>query len=156
MTESVQVCLDINGRSRKAHIDPRTSLLKVLREVFGLTGAKLGCNQGVCGACNVLVDGRPVRACLTLAIASTRSKITTIEGLSAGRELSVLQESFARSAAVQCGFCTSGMIVAAHALLTENPHPTRQDIRNALAGNLCRCTGYVKIIEAVERAAGRE
>jgi carbon-monoxide dehydrogenase small subunit len=153
---SAAIELSVNGRRRPAAVDPRSTLLTVLRDHFALTGAKVGCNQGVCGACTVLVDGVPVRACLTLALASTGSEITTIEGLTPGKQLSRLQDAFADCGAVQCGFCTSGMIVAAHAFLQENPKPSIEEIRQGLSGNLCRCTGYKKIVDAVCRAAGTD
>ena len=153
MSDLVNVTLTVNGRVRPVLVDARSTLLRVLRDDLGLTGAKLGCNQGVCGTCTVLADGVPVRACLMLALASTRIKITTVEGLASGRRLTCLQDAFAHCGAVQCGFCTSGMIVAAHALLKEIPQPSVAQIRQGMAGNLCRCTGYGKIIDAVSRAA---
>jgi carbon-monoxide dehydrogenase small subunit len=131
------------------------TLLHVLRDVLHLTGTKRGCNQGICGACTVLMDGEVVRGCLSIAANCQLHEITTIEGLADGQKLSCVQQAFFDEGAVQCGFCTPGMVLAATALLTRNPHPTDREIRDGLSGNLCRCTGYVKIVEAVRRASGR-
>ncbi|HXV23139.1 MAG TPA: (2Fe-2S)-binding protein [Alphaproteobacteria bacterium] len=143
------VTLTVNGRDRIIAVPVDETLLVTLRERLGLTGAKLGCNQGVCGACTVLVDGRPVRGCLALSINCEGAAITTIEGLGEGRSLSLLQQAFVAAGAVQCGFCTSGMLLAATALLAEKPAASVEEIRAGLAGNICRCTGYRKIIDAV-------
>lgn len=147
------VNLTINGRLRSVRATPATTLLTVLRDELALTGAKRGCNQGVCGACTVLVADQPVRSCLSLAVNLVDRPITTVEGLAQNRELAPLQKAMTQNGAVQCGFCTSGILISAYALLRQNPHPNADQTRTALSGNLCRCSGYVKIIEAVCRAA---
>lgn len=144
----------INGRPYEVLITPNMTLSEVLREQLDLTGTKLGCGVGECGSCTVLIDGKPMFSCSTLAIAVRNKDILTIEGLSKGTQLHPLQQTFINSGAIQCGFCTPGMIMTAKALLDENPNPTRQQVKEALGGNLCRCTGYVKIIDAVMAAAG--
>jgi aerobic carbon-monoxide dehydrogenase small subunit len=152
----VKVDLRINGINRSADVEPRKTLLDALREDFLLNGAHAGCEHGVCGACTVLVDGEPVRSCLMFAVQADGYEITTIEGLApAPGELSVIQDAFCETHGLQCGYCTSGMILSAHALLQRNVTPTREDIVEAISGNLCRCTGYGQIIEAVEFAASR-
>jgi aerobic-type carbon monoxide dehydrogenase small subunit (CoxS/CutS family) len=153
MSQARAITLKINGRDREVRAAPWNTLLEVLRDQLLLTGAKRGCNQGVCGACTVLVDGRPVRGCLSLPLNLVGREITTVEGLASGRELTPLQRAFAEAGAVQCGFCTSGMLLSAHALLRETPNPTADEVHAALSGNLCRCSGYVRIVEAVHRAA---
>ena len=145
--------LTVNGRKYQVSLKGSETLLDCLRSHMGLTGTKKGCDQGDCGACTVLVDGVPVNACLMLASEASGREITTIEGLARGEGLHPLQEAFIRHNAVQCGFCTPGMIVTASALLKESPHPGEKEIRHYLQGNLCRCTGYVKIVEAVQAAA---
>jgi aerobic-type carbon monoxide dehydrogenase small subunit (CoxS/CutS family) len=135
--------------------DGYKTLLEVLREDLQLTGTKHGCELGECGACAVLVDGRPVLSCLALAVESEGRRVTTVEGLATGGRLHALQESFADLGATQCGYCTPGILVTAKALLDEEPHPSRERIREAIAGNLCRCTGYLQIVEAIEEAARR-
>jgi carbon-monoxide dehydrogenase small subunit len=145
--------IKINGRWRKISVGGSETLLEVLRTQVGLTGSKRGCNQGVCGSCTVLIDGRAARSCLALAAACTGRDIVTVEGLSDGDELSFVQQAFVDAGAVQCGFCMPGMVVAATALLSENPAPDDEAIREGLAGNLCRCSGYVKVAEAVRLAA---
>ena len=147
------VMLRVNGDSYEVLIEPKKTLLEVLREDLGLTGAKAVCGLGACGACTVLIDHKPVLSCLTLAVASQGKEITTIEGLRQGDELHPLQEAFIEKGAIQCGMCTPGMILSAKALLEETPHPTEMEVKKAIAGNLCRCTGYVKIVEAVLAAA---
>ena len=146
--------LEINDRIYEVPVDPRDLLADVIRKKVGLTGTKKGCEQGDCGACTVIIDGKAVLSCLTLAIACQGKKITTIEGLAArDGQLHPIQQSFVDHGAVQCGFCTSGMILSSKALLDSNPEPGREKIKHALAGNLCRCTGYKKIVEAVEVAS---
>jgi len=149
----IQITLVINGVEHEVISLPYRTLLDVLREDLHLTGTKNGCETGECGACTVLMDGKPVNSCLVLIGQAEGHRIETIEGLSKNGELHPLQKAFVEKGAVQCGFCTPGMIMASKALLDENPHPKREEIRSALSGNLCRCTGYTKIIDAVEAAA---
>jgi aerobic carbon-monoxide dehydrogenase small subunit len=149
----VAVRLTVNDRPVEARVEPRCSLADFLREHLGLTGTHVGCEHGVCGACTVLVDGRSARSCLLLAVQVDGSAVTTIEGLTPPGGLSRLQEAFRACHALQCGFCTPGMIVAATELLLNNPSPTAGDIRDALSGNLCMCTGYVNIVRAVQQAS---
>jgi carbon-monoxide dehydrogenase small subunit len=144
----------VNGNRYEVIIEPHMLLIDVLRDKLGFTGTKYACGAGDCGACTVLIDGEPSFSCLTLAIMAKGKSILTIEGLADGTELHPIQQAFVDKGAVQCGFCTPGMVLSAKALLDENPDPTRDEIKSALAGNLCRCTGYVKIIDAVEAAAG--
>ena len=144
-----EIKLKVNGAIYPVYVEPWKSLLDVLREEIGLTGVKLGCGAGDCGACTVLVDGKAVNSCLMLAAQTKGKEITTIEGLEGEEGLHPLQQAFIDYFAVQCGFCTPGMILSAKALLDKNPHPTEEEIRVSLSGNLCRCTGYVKIVEAV-------
>jgi carbon-monoxide dehydrogenase small subunit len=152
----MKVELRVNGADRTADIEPRKTLLDALREDFLLIGAHAGCEHGVCGACTVLLDGAPVRSCLIFAVQADGYEITTIEGLSpAPGELSVIQDAFCETHGLQCGYCTPGMILAAHALLQHTRDPTREDIVEAISANLCRCTGYGQIIEAVQFAAER-
>jgi len=146
--------LDVNGERYEVTVAAPQTLLDVLREALYLTGTKRACNQGVCGACTVLRNGVPARACLTLALECNDETITTIEGLGSDGRLSVVQQAFVAAGAPQCGFCMSGMVLVASALLAREPRPDRAAIREALSGNLCRCTGYVKIVEAIELAAG--
>ena len=150
-----RVTLQINGESYDLLIEPKETLLEVLREEIGLTGTKEVCDLGSCGACTVLLDNKPILSCLTLAVACQGKEITTIEGLRQGERLHPLQSSFIEHGAIQCGFCTPGMILSAKALLDENPNPTEMEVRKAISGNLCRCTGYVKIIEAIKSVAGK-
>ncbi|OGO42722.1 MAG: hypothetical protein A2Z05_06855 [Chloroflexi bacterium RBG_16_60_22] len=147
--------LNINGVLHESEINVRRTLLEVLRETFGLMGTKKGCNEGECGACTVLLDGKSVLACLVLAVEAQGKRIDTVEGLAENGELHPLQESFIRHGALQCGFCTPGMLMAARGLLNENPKPGEPEVRQAIAGNLCRCTGYDKIVKAILDAAGR-
>jgi carbon-monoxide dehydrogenase small subunit len=153
VTQRVHVRTTINGRDTEFLCEPRQSLLDVLRDELRLTGAKEGCNNGNCGACNVLLDGRLVNSCMVLGVEVEGRKVTTIEGIAKGAELHPLQKCFLEGAALQCGICTPGFIVAAKALLDKNPKPTEHDVRLHLAGNLCRCTGYDKIVRAVLEAA---
>lgn len=143
----------LNGQSCTTDVPGHWTLLDLLRDKLHLMGTKYGCGQGVCGTCTVLSDDRPVRACILLAAHANGKSITTVEGLESGGKLHPLQTSFAEHGASQCGFCTPGMMLSAKALLAENPKPTRHQVRKALAGNLCRCTGYKKIIDAVVAAA---
>jgi xanthine dehydrogenase YagT iron-sulfur-binding subunit len=149
----VRISLQVNGRQHKVKIEPRWSLLDVLREKLGLTGAKLGCGRGECGACTVLIDGQPRYACMTLALEAEGKAITTIEGLSKGDELSPVQKAFWDNDAMQCGYCTPGQIMAAEGLLRVNPNPSLEEIRQGMSGNLCRCGSYAHIFKAVEKAA---
>ncbi len=150
------VRLLINGESYEILIEPRRTLLEVLREEIGLTGTKECCDLGSCGACTVLLDRQPVLSCLTLAVACQDKEVTTIEGLRKGETLHPLQQAFIERGAIQCGMCTPGMILSAKALLDENPHPDESEIRKAISGNLCRCTGYVKIVDAILAASRGE
>ncbi len=145
--------LKVNGRAYKAEIGPFTTLLEVLRDHLNITSPKVGCETGDCGTCSVLVDGELVKSCITAALTMQGKEVTTVEGLGQPGELHPLQKSFHALYAAQCGFCTPGMLLAAKALLDENPNPTRDEVKEALSGNLCRCTGYVKIIDAVLAAA---
>lgn len=145
----------VNGRPYEVLIEPHMTLVEVLRDKLDLTGTKISCGAGECGACTVLIDGKPVLSCLTLAMTAREKNILTIEGLAKGGNLHPIQKAFIDHGAIQCGYCTPGMILAAKALLDENPDPTREEVKRALAGNLCRCTGYVKIVDAVLAAAER-
>jgi aerobic carbon-monoxide dehydrogenase small subunit len=147
------VKMKLNGEIRTAAVPPETTLLKLLRETFNLTGAKLGCDVGDCGACTVIVDGMSVNACLMLASQAEGREVLTIEGLATVDHLHPIQETFEALASLQCGFCGPGVIMSAKALLDENPDPTVPEIRDALSGNLCRCTGYTKMITAIQDAA---
>jgi aerobic carbon-monoxide dehydrogenase small subunit len=151
MTASLTI--RVNGKARRVTVQGSETLLDILRDQLGLTGAKRGCNQGVCGSCTVLIDGKAARSCLFLAALGDKSEIVTVEGLAVDSRLSPVQQAFVDSGAVQCGFCMPGMVIAATALLAEMSDPTDQDIRAGLAGNLCRCSGYVKVTAAVHRAA---
>jgi len=152
----MQVELDVNGERQTLTLDPRQTLLDALRVEMGLTGTKLGCNQGVCGTCTVLIDGKPARACLVLAVGCGGRKITTIEGIADGATPSAVQQAFIETGAVQCGYCTPGMILTAEALLKKRKRPELEEIREAMSGNLCRCSGYSKIIDAVKLASERK
>jgi carbon-monoxide dehydrogenase small subunit len=153
MTKKHHVTTAINGQPFEFLCEARQSLLEVLRDVLGLTGSKEGCNNGNCGACTVLLDGAPVNSCLVLGVEVEGCQITTIEGIAEGSKLHPIQQCFLEGAALQCGICTPGFIVAAKALLDAHPHPTEAQVRFDLAGNLCRCTGYDKIVRAVLAAA---
>ena len=154
MTEQQAITLSINGNLRQALAQATDTLLDVLREGLALTGAKRGCDQGVCGACTVLVDGQAVRSCLSLALNCTGREIRTVEGLARHGELDPLQQAFVDSGAIQCGFCIPGIVISARALLDKTPNPTIDEIREAISGNICRCSGYVKIVEAVRAVGG--
>lgn len=154
MTEKVPVTLSVNGNTRQVLVEPRQTLLQTLREELRLTGTKCGCGHGVCGACTVLIDDEAALACLALTVAQGGRNISTIEGLAEDEASGALLEAFGDCGALQCGFCTPGMIVAARALLKRNPRPTVDDIRHGLSGNVCRCTGYVRIVDAVLSASG--
>ena len=145
--------LTINGQPVEAAVEPNRTLLQFLREDLGLTGTKHGCGLGDCGACTVILDGQPVNSCLVLAIQANGKEVLTIEGLAENGRLHPIQQAFVDKGAIQCGFCTPGMILSAKALLDANPKPTEQEIRMAISGNLCRCTGYQKIVEAIGEAA---
>ena len=147
------VTLTVNGQQRTITTDPQRPLLDVLREDMGLTGTKSACGEGRCGACSVLLDGKRVRSCVTAVSKADKKTVVTIEGLANGAELHPIQRAYVEKGAVQCGFCTPGFILSTYALLRENPSPTDEEILTALEGNLCRCTGYTKILEAVRYAA---
>ena len=149
----MKINITINGRPRDFDVEPSKLLLNLLRDELGLTGAKYGCGIGECGACTVHLDGEPVLGCMTLAVDCDGRSVETIESLSDGKELHPIQQAYLDEGAVQCGFCTPGFIMTTKALLTENPDPSEAEIRNYLKGNLCRCTGYVNIVRAVQKAA---
>jgi len=151
-----ELSLRVNGEKRRVAVDPRTTLLDLLREQLGLTGTKKGCDQGQCGACTVLVDGRRVTSCLTLALQQEGREVVTVEGLADGDALHPVQQAFVDARAFQCGYCTPGMIVAATALLKETPNPSDAQIRAGMNRNLCRCCSYSSILRAVRRAAAQE
>jgi len=148
-----QIILTVNGEVEFLEVESYRTLLQVLREDLDLTGTKNGCNSGECGACTVFFDGEPVNACLVLAVEADGHEVATIEGLAQDGALDPLQQAFINCNAVQCGFCTPGMIISARALLERNPQPSEMEIRQAIAGNLCRCTGYTRIVEAVQEVA---
>ncbi len=149
----IPIQFTLNDESQEVLVQPWQTLLEALRDELGYTGTKEGCGNGNCGSCTVLVDDRTVCSCLMLAAEASGRRVTTVEGLASGAELSPLQEAFIEHGALQCGFCTPGILISAHWLLQDNPHPTEQEIRLAIAGNLCRCTGYDKIVRAVQAAA---
>lgn len=155
MTEHYEVRIRLNGTWMTAQVTAADTLLEVLRDAFGAYEVKNGCGQGDCGACTVLLDGTAVNSCLTLAVQADGREVTTLKGLGTPQHPDPLQESFVEHGAVQCGFCTSGMVLAAKALLDGNPSPSRDEIREGISGNLCRCTGYTKIVDAIEDAARR-
>jgi aerobic-type carbon monoxide dehydrogenase small subunit (CoxS/CutS family) len=148
------ISLKVNGAERRADVEPRTTLLEMIREQFGLTGAKLGCDIQVCGACTLLLDGKPVSACSVLAVDTDGCEVLTVEGLSNKDSLHPIQEAFMEFGALQCGYCTSGFILTAKALLDEIPRPTEEQIRDYLAGNFCRCGCYQEIMQAIRNVAG--
>ena len=150
----VQIQLKVNGLAYKKEVEPRRTLLELIREDLELTGAKEGCGLGECGTCTVLLDGKPIKSCITLAVQANGREVTTIEGIeSPDGALHPIQQAFIDHGAIQCGFCTPGMVLSAKALLDENPKPTEMEVKQAIAGNLCRCTGYQKIVEAILSAA---
>jgi aerobic-type carbon monoxide dehydrogenase small subunit (CoxS/CutS family) len=156
MMEEVEITLRVNGSNYQVNTVPWRTLVEVLRESLGLVGTKKSCNEGECGACTVIMDGRPVPSCLVLAIDAQGKEILTIEGLSEGESLHPIQKSFLKHGAVQCGFCTPGMVMSTKALLDENPNPSLYEARKAISGNLCRCTGYQHIIDAILDASKAE
>ncbi len=149
------IMLNVNDEFYEVAVAPHRTLLEVLRDNLGLTGTKKACDEGECGACTVLMDGKPVSSCLVLAVEAQGKRITTIEGLANNGELHPLQQAFLEHGAFQCGFCTPGMLMAAVGMLNENPEPTEEEVRRAIAGNLCRCTGYTRVAEAILIAAGK-
>ena len=155
----IQVSIEVNGKTVTAEVEPRLTLLDFIRDVAGLKGTHAGCEHGVCGACTVLVEGNAIRSCLVLAVQADEQEVISIEGVGGdlGRsgELSIVQDAFCEAHGLQCGYCTPGMVLAAEALLAETPNPTESDVRDAISGNICRCTGYVQIVEAVMLAADR-
>ncbi len=152
-SQIVEIC--VNGEWHELTVKPRNTLVEVLREKLGLTGTKDGCEQGVCGACTVMLEGHPALACITLAVECHGKEVRTVEGLAQGEILSAIQQAFLDQGAVQCGFCTSGMLMSATALLEKNSKPSLAEIKKALEGNLCRCTGYNAIVAAVQQASGQ-
>ena len=154
--KEIEVTFTVNNRPQTVNIAPRMTLVDCLRDILRLTGTHVGCEHGVCGACSIMFDGEPVRSCLMFAVQAEGHEITTVEGLvGEDGEISDLQDSFWECHAMQCGYCTPGMLISSHALLMENPSPDDHDIREAISGNLCRCTGYQQIVEAVKMAAER-
>ena len=155
----IQVSIEVNGKTVTAEVEPRLTLLDFIRDVAGLKGTHAGCEHGVCGACTVLVEGNAIRSCLVLAVQADEQEVISIEGVGGdlGRsgELSIVQDAFCEAHGLQCGYCTPGMVLAAEALLATTPNPTEGDVRDAISGNICRCTGYVQIVEAVMLAADR-
>ena len=149
----MKMAFTVNGARREVDCSPTMRLIDLLRDEFGCTGVKEGCGEGDCGACTILLDGENVPSCIMVAGQAAGHEIITIEGVSKSGQMSAIQEAFTRAGAIQCGYCTPGMILSAKALLDRNPHPTEREIRTALSGNLCRCTGYTKIVKAVQMAA---
>jgi len=153
MPKKMTVQIKVNGAVQARLVEPRTTLVDFLRDELGLTGTHVGCEHGVCGACSVLLDGDPVRSCCLFAVQADGMSVTTVEGLAPGRgTLSKIQDAFCEKHAMQCGYCTPGMLIACHALVQQTPHPTEAQIREAIGGNLCRCTGYQQIVDAVKYA----
>ena len=156
MSEKTDITLTINGNDHAIKVEPRRTLVDAIREDCGQTGTHIGCEHGICGACTVIVDGEPVRSCLMFAVQADGHHLTTVEGLAqADGSLSILQDSFCEAHGLQCGYCTPGMLIASQALLNETPNPSEAQIRDAIGGNLCRCTGYRQIVDAVQLAASR-
>jgi carbon-monoxide dehydrogenase small subunit len=153
MKRREEIVLRVNGVNYRVEVEPWRTLVEVLRESLGLTGTKKSCNEGECGACTVMMDGKPVASCLVLAMDAQGKEILTIEGLSEGERLHPIQEAFLKHGAIQCGFCTPGMVISAKALLDHNPRPTETEARRAISGNLCRCTGYQHIVDSIMAAS---
>jgi carbon-monoxide dehydrogenase small subunit len=153
MSKTIRLDMNLNGEDIQVEIEPASTLAQVLREQLGLTGTKIGCGEGICGACTVLVDGTPVNSCIFAAMKAAGRDVQTVEGLMHDGKLHRLQRAFLEQGAVQCGYCTPGLLLTAAALLRDNPHPTEAEIRAAISGNLCRCTGYTKIIKAIQVAS---
>ena len=151
--KQVEIVLRVNGINYTVAVEPQRTLVEVLRDTLGLTGTKKSCSEGECGACTVLMDGKPATSCLILALDAQGKEITTIEGLSEGEKLHPIQEAFLKHGAIQCGFCTPGMVMSAKAFLEENPKPTAAEVRKGISGNLCRCTGYQQIVDAILAAS---
>ncbi len=151
----MQITINVNGTEHSAEVEPRRLLVDAIRSDFGLTGTHIGCDTTSCGACTVLVDGVPVKSCTMFAVQADGCAVTTVEGLKQGGELSAVQKGFSQEHGLQCGFCTPGMMLVSTALLEENPDPTEDEIRWAISGNICRCTGYVNIVKAVQWAASQ-
>jgi carbon-monoxide dehydrogenase small subunit len=157
MTKKITVQIKVNGVVQARDVEPRTTLVDYLRDTLGLTGTHVGCEHGVCGACSVLLNGDPVRSCCMFAVQAQDMEVTTVEGLAPDRgTLSKIQDSFCEKHALQCGYCTSGMLIACHALVAQTLKPSEAQIRDAISGNLCRCTGYQQIVDAVLHATGQE
>ena len=156
MSETLAISVKVNGQEYERTVEVRLTLADFIREELDLTGTHLGCEHGVCGACTVLYDGQAIRSCLMLAVQANGAEITTVEGISPDGRLNSLQAAFQENHALQCGFCTPGMLITATAFLKENPHPTEAQAREAISGNICRCTGYVSIVKAVVQAGGSE
>ena len=156
MTNKTTIELTVNGKTHQLLVLPNWTLLDALREQLGLIGTKCGCNKGECGACTVLLNGKATLSCMTLAISVDKQEVTTIEGLAEIDELLPIQQAFIDQGAIQCGFCTPGMVMSAKALLDENPDPTEEEIKQGINGNICRCTGYIKIIDAIKSVAGND
>ncbi|MEI9479440.1 MAG: (2Fe-2S)-binding protein [Deltaproteobacteria bacterium] len=151
--KQLEIVLRVNGINYTVAVEPQRTLVEVLRDTLGLTGTKKSCSEGECGACTVLMDGKPATSCLILALDAQGKEITTIEGLSEGEKLHPIQEAFLKHGAIQCGFCTPGMVMSAKAFLEENPKPTAAEVRKGISGNLCRCTGYQQIVDAILAAS---
>lgn len=157
MSKKITIQITVNGVLQPRDVEPRTTLVDFLRDELGLTGTHVGCEHGVCGACSVLLDGDPVRSCCMFAVQADGMRVTTVEGLAPQRgTLSKIQDAFCEKHALQCGYCTPGMLVACHALVQHTPHPSEAQIREAISGNLCRCTGYQQIVDAVKHATALE
>ena len=153
MTNKMDISVNVNGQAQKGQVEPRLLLVHFLRETLNLTGTHIGCDTSNCGACAVLLDGKAVKSCTVFAVQANGSSVTTVEGLAQGAKLHPIQEGFWEKHGLQCGYCTPGMMIASVELLGKNPNPTEEEIRKGISGNLCRCTGYVKIVEAVQYAA---